>query len=1347
MPPSNENTPGKESGLDPGTMVEHYRIVRPLGTGGMAEVYLARDTMLGRKVALKIIHPKQLDQKDAIKRFLFEAKATARFNHPHIVTIHGVGVFAGGPFLALEYVEGQTLRERLEQERLSAKEAIRNTRAIADALCVAHENDFLHRDLKPENIMLGKDGQLRVLDFGLSRLLRVKGTSDQDSNDELFRTSILKDPYISGHQGLRGTPAYMAPEQWKAEEIGPKTDIWSLGLIMYEMLFGRHPYHEVHNMAVLASRVSSSDPVPQPSSSRHVSSNVIELLSQCLAKDAAKRPSAQDIVRTLEHFLVSDRQEDLAGMSPFRGIVPFEEEHTPLFFGRDAEITSFVERLRHEPILPVVGPSGAGKSSFIKAGVVPRLREKGPLILIQLRPGRDPFLSVASVITAAWRQPAGNTATMSPMGSMLGMQKVGDELASESIAKTEDLARQFYDHPHMVGLWLYKLAERHRAYVVLFVDQLEELSAIVFGTETNPLSSEQNDMENAVGVLGRFMQAIAGAADDPQMPVRVILTLREEFLSRLLTSKLVRDALSRIVIVRQPSKKTLIDIMKRSLKAVGFEFEDYMLPLDLVKEVRKSQSRLSLLQFACQVLWQNRDEQRRVLTRSAYEEMGGVTGALVQHAEGVIKSLTTDETIVAKDLLLSLVTEEKHRRIISRNDMLDGLGENAQGVLERLIESRLVTISRKNEGEEGVCELVHEALITQWERLSQWIDENRDETKQLGQLKQASKGWNQRGRLVADLWRGKVLSESNKLVAAGVLIGDIEKRFLQACNKRRQRSLKVRASVMVVVFALLSSAYFIGMHYFHRQKCTKAKANIQEVWNQDLNTKIKTTFAQSGMGIWQDINDRVSRHLDDYSQQWVQMHTKTCKATAIEHAQSEEVRDLKMGCLYARRREISALARVLEKADQDIVQKAIQAAWNLTPVSVCDDVNALQHAHIELMPPPHSKSMSVEAVRAELARIKVLHETGKYDQGIKLAQVAWKRAAGLGYQPVQAEALFWLGRHQEGQRNHAAAERSLSQAHDLAMKCRHNEMMIRAANWLSLVIGQRRLRLKEGFLWAKMAEAILHSQSGADALRAEWHHNLGVLHLVAGDLDATLKHFRKALALRRSVYGLQHPLVAQSLHQIASASAKQGDFEEALANYAEANELYQYSLGAEHPELISALSDLGRVYLSMGDDKRAGQTFRQALAMGQRALYYGHPLISNVLMNIGQLQAAMGQHELAEGSFRRALVIRQETKGTDYQGVADTLCSLGEVLLEQGEYPEAGEVLERALLICRDKPCQTDPYGRALFALARVLSYQGSDLKRSYKLAMQAKSMLNGQPALNKKVEQWLAGQQTSKPR
>ncbi|MFH0903025.1 MAG: serine/threonine-protein kinase [Pseudomonadota bacterium] len=161
--------------LAEGTMVDELRVVRLVGRGGMGEVYLARDTKLGRKVALKLIRPRTLGSGDAVARFMREAQLTASFSHPNIVTVYRVGEHEGRPYLALEFLEGQNLRQRLQEERPGVREAVRIGLAIAQALAEAHRHRVLHRDLKPENVLLAKDGGVRVLDLGLAKALEDSG--------------------------------------------------------------------------------------------------------------------------------------------------------------------------------------------------------------------------------------------------------------------------------------------------------------------------------------------------------------------------------------------------------------------------------------------------------------------------------------------------------------------------------------------------------------------------------------------------------------------------------------------------------------------------------------------------------------------------------------------------------------------------------------------------------------------------------------------------------------------------------------------------------------------------------------------------------------------------------------------------------------------------------------------------------------------------------------------------------------------------------------------------------------------------------------------------------------------
>jgi len=218
---------GPDPGLDTpdlGSTIDHFRVLRVLGQGGMGRVLLARDTGLGRLVALKLIRPDRVGPQRAMA-MLDEARLTARLSHPHIVTIFHVGRWMGAPYLALEYLDGITLRQRIREGDLSEREICRLGAAIASALAAAHAAGITHRDLKPENVMLPRDGRLRVLDFGIAAV-----------------TETLPGGPTRGREGeIIGTPGYMAPEQWLGEPGQATVDMWALGVLIYEMLAGYRP--------------------------------------------------------------------------------------------------------------------------------------------------------------------------------------------------------------------------------------------------------------------------------------------------------------------------------------------------------------------------------------------------------------------------------------------------------------------------------------------------------------------------------------------------------------------------------------------------------------------------------------------------------------------------------------------------------------------------------------------------------------------------------------------------------------------------------------------------------------------------------------------------------------------------------------------------------------------------------------------------------------------------------------------------------------------------------------------------------------------------------------------------
>ncbi len=231
------------------TSLGQYEILSILGAGGMGEVYLAHDARLNRRVALKVLPADLINNREGLHRFEQEAQAASALNHPNIITIHEIGSCGETHFIAMEFINGETLRRKLQTARLEIAETLNIAAQIAAALDAAHRSGIVHRDLKPENVMLRADGFVKVLDFGLAKLTDTKGDMPVD-------TEIPTRPLMRTTPGaVMGTVAYMSPEQARGQEVDARTDIFSFGVVLYEMLTGRLPFAgETMNDCIASSR-------------------------------------------------------------------------------------------------------------------------------------------------------------------------------------------------------------------------------------------------------------------------------------------------------------------------------------------------------------------------------------------------------------------------------------------------------------------------------------------------------------------------------------------------------------------------------------------------------------------------------------------------------------------------------------------------------------------------------------------------------------------------------------------------------------------------------------------------------------------------------------------------------------------------------------------------------------------------------------------------------------------------------------------------------------------------------------------------------------------------------------
>ena len=745
-----------------GRTLGDYRVEALLGAGGMGEVHRARDLKLEREVAIKILPPDLAADPDRLARFANEARLLAGLNHPNIITIHDVGEDAGTPFAVTELLEGETLREVIGHRAPTSAQILAFALQAAEGLAAAHRQGIVHRDLKPENLFLTNEGRLKILDFGLATHVST-GHGDGPASQ----------PSTLSHPGLLvGTVAYMSPEQVLARPVDPRSDIFALGVVLWELLAGQHPFRR-DTLGATLDAILHEMPADPAHADHAISPAVGAIVRRCLQKAPQDRYSdADDLVRALEAAVHGGRGhlslEGVEERSPYPGLRSFTEQDADVFFGREQEVAALWARIEAHRMLAVIGASGAGKTSFLRAGVLARRPEAWAGILCT---------------------PA--TSPMRALGQALTPELTGDVDALRQLVS-------FDDPGAALGL-LRRWRDAHGEALVV-VDQFEELFTL------NPALVQAE----FAGFLGRLAT---------EAGVHVVLSMRDDFLLNCCEHRALAPVLTHLTALLPLGRDALRQALVEPAATLGYRFQDEALVDEMVACVEGTRAALPLLAFAVARLWDHRDRHRRLLPRAGYDAIGGVAGALAQHAESTLDRIGPERHDAVREIFRNLVTAQGTRAVMERSELVS-VGPDrgvAREVLGTLVDARLLT-SYEVEGVGGSprthrIEIAHESLLTAWPRLVRWRAQDEEGALLRDQLRQAAHLWDEKGRTPDLLWTGTAFREYalwRERYAAPLT--EVEGAFAAAMTTQARRSRRIRtAAVAAIIVGLSAVALAIGV--------------------------------------------------------------------------------------------------------------------------------------------------------------------------------------------------------------------------------------------------------------------------------------------------------------------------------------------------------------------------------------------------------------------------------------------------------------------------------------------------------------------------------------------------------
>ena len=579
---------------------------------------------------------------------------------------------------------------------------------------------------------------------------------------------------------ISGTPAYMAPEQGRGEAPNARADVFSAGVVLTEMI-------APGGLATFKARQAVWQGIHQERS-QLPDSPWAPVIQKAVARTPGERfPTASALARALDE--VTLRVERAEDTHPYPGLASFSQDDAEYFFGRELEVEELWRRLQQPRLLGLIGPSGAGKSSFLKAGLL-AVTPTGWRAVVAT-PSTQPYLALARVLAS---------------------ELAGDEAAVQNLLEFED--------PDVAVALVTRWRQQHD-HALIVLDQFEELFTL------NPPEVQ----EGFADLLGR----LALEAD-----VHVLLALRDDFLFYCSAQPPLSPMFFELTPLRPPTGAALRRALVQPALKCGYRFEDDALVDEMVTEVSSERGALPMLAFAAARLWEHRDREEGLLTREAYELIGGVGGALAQHSEKTLETIGQDHVPIVRELFRNLVTSQGTRAARTRDELLSVFGstadvgapfagarQSADQILNTLIDARLLTsYELPTEDDEGSpeqrIEIIHESLLSSWPRLVRWQAQDEEGALLRDQLRQAAQMWEERGQPEDLLWTGTSYNEYQlwRERYAGGLSG-AEETFARAMTAKAERRRRQRGMAMATAFALLLAVLtVVGM--FWRQAETQA---------------------------------------------------------------------------------------------------------------------------------------------------------------------------------------------------------------------------------------------------------------------------------------------------------------------------------------------------------------------------------------------------------------------------------------------------------------------------------------------------------------------------------------------